>query len=247
MIKTPYRNFQHYIQDGWATEPKESFSTLVRHIAEACEGNVRGELLDVGCATGELIGFLSSAYPELRFTGADVFEELLEVARKLLPTPQFVRASALELPAALQGRFDIVTAVGVMSVFDETQIEAFWRGLLRAARPGGWVIVLSPLNEYNVDTMIRHRKRLGDQVLSWETGWNIFAIDTIRAVVAGLGADLRIEPFRFERVLEPRADPVRTWTLPTEKNPRQLTNGLKLLVDHYFMIVRAPSAEEGRR
>jgi hypothetical protein len=72
---------------------------------------------------------------------------------------------------------------------------------------------------------------------------NVFAIDTIRELVTSLGASLQVERFRFGGRLEPRLDPVRTWTMTTERDPKQLTNGLKLLVDHYFMIARKPSKD----
>lgn len=242
MSDASYRNFGHYLGEGWAAEPKESFTTLAAHI-DARLPHPSGEHLDVGCATGELIGFLSARYPALRSTGVDVFDELLDRARANVATASFIRASALALPAELTRRFTLVTAVGVASVFDETEIEAFWRNLLGAARPGGLVAVLSPLNEYGVDTVIRHRKRRGGVALPWETGWNVFAIETIREIVASLGAELAIERFRFSGRLEAKPDPVRTWTLATEKDPLQLTNGLKLLVDHYFMLARTPNED----
>jgi trans-aconitate methyltransferase len=238
-----YRNFGHYIGEGWSAEPKESFTALAAHI-DAHGPQPSGEHLDIGCATGELIGFLSSRYPGLRSTGVDVFDELLSRARANVPAAQFVQASALSLPASFTGRFDLVTAVGVASVFDETEIETFWKNLLGAARPGALVAVLSPLNEFGVDTMIRHRKRRDGWPLAWETGWNVFAIDTIRELVASLGAELSIERFHFSGRLEPRPDPARTWTMATEKDPRQLTNGLKLLVDHYFMLARKPAKDQ---
>ena len=242
MSDATYRNFGHYIREGWSAEPKESFKALAAHL-EAMMPRVSGAHLDIGCATGELIGYLSSRFPGLHSTGVDVFDELLERARANVPPAQFVRASALSLPQDFQQRFDLVTAIGVASVFNETEIETFWRNLLDAAKPGGTIAVLSPLNEYGVDTMIRHRKRRGGEVQAWETGWNVFAIDTIRDLVASLGAELRIERFHFTGRLEPRADPVRTWTLSTEKDPLQLTNGLKLLVDHYFMLARKPAKD----
>lgn len=232
-----YRNFGHYIAEGWQAEPKESFKAIAAHIA-ARQPAGGGRLLDVGCATGELLGFLAANFPELELTGADVFDELLTTGRRLLPAAQFVKASALELPGELRERFDIVTAVGVMSIFDEAQLLRFWQGLLDATRPGGLIIVLSPLNEYGVDTLIRHRKRRDGQRLDWETGWNVFSLETIRETLAGFGQQVDFERFVFKPVLRPREDPVRTWTLPTESNPHQLTNGLKLLVDHYFMLVR---------
>jgi trans-aconitate methyltransferase len=242
MTDAKYRNFGHYLREGWSAEPKQSFTQLAAHI-DALPFEAAGDHLDVGCATGELIGFLTSRYPALRSTGIDVFDELLARARENVPAARFVNASALALPDSCREHFDLVTAVGVASVFDETEIVTFWTNLLAAAKPGGLVAVLSPLNEYGVDTMVRHRKRRDGVPLAWETGWNVFAIDTIREIVASLGADLRIERFHFTGRLEPRPDPVRTWTMATEKDPRQLTNGLKLLVDHYFMLARKPAKD----
>lgn len=244
MAEATYRNFGHYISEGWSSGPKQSFQKLAGIVEQARGRDAAGELLDVGCATGELLAYLSSAFPRLRGTGIDMFEPLLEEARRLLPGAHFVNASALEIPERLCGAFDVVTAIGVMSVFDESEIGRFWRNLISAARPGGLVIVLSPLNEHGVDTMIRHRKRSQGAPLQWEAGWNIHSVESIRETVAALGHQVRFERFVFQGSLSPREDPVRTWTMATEKNPRQLTNGLKLLIDHYFMIVEPGKTQE---
>src|SRR5262249_61176664 len=99
------------------------------------------------------------------------------------------------------------------SIFDESDIATFWRSIVAAAKPDGLVIVLAPLNEHGVDTMIRHRKRVGGRTSGWETGWNIHAMETVSEVVARLDRTVRFERFRFEGTLAPREDPVRTWTL----------------------------------
>lgn len=238
-----YRNFGHYIAEGWQAEPKESFKALAHHL-RAHSPEPTGELLDVGCATGELLGFLVSKFPGLAVTGVDVFDELLESARRLLPGGAFVNASAMELPASFRERFDFVTAIGVMSIFDEGQLVQFWENLLSVAKPGGYIAVLSPLNEYGVDVLVRHRKRQSGQMLSWETGWNVFSQETVSETLSALGQKVSFERFVFKPVLPPKTDPVRTWTLPTAENPHQLTNGLKLLIDHYFMLVRKKSVGE---
>lgn len=244
MTDAKYRNFGHYLRDGWSAEPKQTFVALGDHLVHERGGAVEGRLLDVGCATGELIGYLRARFPALQCTGVDLFDELLAQARANLPAVTFVKASALALPPEFKDRFDVITVMGVASVFDDTEIEAFWRGMFAAAKPGGTIAVLSPLNEYGVDTVVRHRKRCDGAPLPWETGWNVYAIDTIAEIVGALGGDLRIERFRFTGTLERRPDPVRTWTLPTAENPQQLTNGLKLLVDHYFMLARKPGRDQ---
>lgn len=242
-LDSDYKNYDHYIQEGWLNRPKESAKRLAALIEGALGPGAAGEALDVGCATGELMAYLNARFPGLRMTGADVFDDLVDTGRRLLPTAEFTKASVLELPASFRDRFDCVTAVGVMSIFDEEQLHLFWKNLLDAAKPGGFVAVLSPLNEHGVDALIRHRKRRDGVALGWESGWNIFAMETVREVLSSLGqGQVAFERFVFDQVLLPREDRIRTWTLPTRDNPHQLTNGLKLLVDHYFITLRKQPA-----
>jgi SAM-dependent methyltransferase len=237
MSQPAYRNHEHYIAEGWSREPKETFKALASILAR--RGRLTDvDVLDVGCATGELLGFLAGRMERCRFTGVDVSEDLLVAGRKLAPFAEFRLASALALPADFTGKFDVVCAMGCMSIFDEREVEAFWDNLLRAAKPGGLVIVLSPLNEHGVDAVIRHRKRMDGRLRDWETGWNVFSTATVQELLAARNAKLELERFDLPFDLAPKPDPVRTWTIATDGRPRQLTNGLKLLIDHYFMIVQ---------
>lgn len=237
-LTSDYRNYDHYIREGWLSQPKESAKRLADLMLKH-QPRPAGQALDVGCATGELMAYLGARFPALSFTGADVFDELLETGRRLLPSAEFVNASVLELPASFKDRFDVVTAIGVMSIFDEDQLRLFWKNLLDSTKVGGWLAVLSPLNEYGIDAIIRHRKRRDGQLLAWESGWNVFSIETIREVLLELGQpEVTFERFVFEPVLLPKPDRIRTWTLPTRDHPHQLTNGLKLLVDHYFITLQ---------
>lgn len=236
-LDSEYRNFDHYIKEGWLAQPKESAKSLATLIAQH-QRHPAGRLLDIGCATGELMSYLSARFPDLSLTGTDVFDELLETGRRLLPTASFEKASVLELPDSFHQRFDFVTAIGVMSIFDEHQLELFWKNILDATKPGGFIAVLSPLNEYGIDAVIRHRKRQDGAVGEWEAGWNVFSVETVREVLSRHGQEqVNIERFVFKPTLLPREDRIRTWTLPTRDNPHQLTNGLKLLVDHFFITL----------
>lgn len=232
-----YKNHQHYIREGWSPQPKESFKWLAEIITRQ-QGAPTGAMLDVGCATGELLSYMNSRFSALQYTGVDIFPELIAEGARLLPQATFVQGSALELPATLHGKFDIVTAMGCMSIFDDTQLPAFWDNLLQCTRPGALIVVLAPLNEYGCDTLVRHRKRTDGRLGSWETGWNVFSFETVQEVLATRGVQASLERFAPNLTLNRRSDPVRTWTLPTSEHPRQLTNGLKLLVDHYFICVK---------
>lgn len=237
MTDAVYRNYGHYISEGWSREPKETFKWLA-DIIEAEFSIGRSAVLDVGCATGELLGFLSSRKLFERYVGVDVTTDLLDPARAALPQAEFVQASALDLPAEFDGRFDLVAAMGCMSIFDESQIDRFWANLFRVVKTPGLIVVLAPLNEFDVDVMIRHRKYDADGPRAWETGWNIHSERGIRAIVERHGAVLETRRFQIPFDLPRREDLARTWTMRTEHRERQTTNGLKLLIDHYFMIVR---------
>lgn len=241
-----YRNAGHYLREGWSATPKPTFAEAVRRI-EAARPPDGGTLLDVGCATGEFLHLVGTRFPRLRPTGVDIQVELLAEATRRLPEVEFRRASALELPREFDGSFDVVTAFGVLSIFDDLQLEIFWENLLRVARPGGLVLVLGPLNGYGVDCMIRHRKRVGGALGGWEGGWNIHSRVSIEELLARLGLEARITPFEPPLDLAPREDPVRTWTLETSRRERQLTNGLQLLIDLYFIEVEIPIDPTPRR
>lgn len=236
MTNAEYRNHAHYIAEGWSAEPKESFKELLGIVRT--EAPKASTILDVGCATGELLGFLSSQLPSAKCSGVDVTDDLLIAARRNLPAAEFVNASALDLPQRFTATFDLTCAIGCMSIFDETQIETFWSNLFRVTRPGGLIVVLSPLNEFGIDAMIRHRKRPNGKAANWETGWNVFSRETIGEIVEANGLSLQLKRFQLPIDLKPKDDPIRTWTIKTENRDRQLTNGLKLLVDHYFMIAK---------
>jgi SAM-dependent methyltransferase len=237
MSEPMYVNYEHYIREGWSKEPKESFKALARVIGENAPTRLEA-YLDVGCATGELMSFLRSRFPGIRATGWDVFDSLLETGRRLLPDCEFEKVSAVGASLPKDRRYDLVTAIGVMSIFDEVELMRFWRNLTDAVDDSGLLVVLSPLNEFGCDLVVKHRKRKDGAPLSWEHGWNVYSFETIRDLVQSLGWTVEFVPFNIGIDLEPAADPVRTWTMATEKNPRQLTNGLKLLINHYFMVAR---------
>jgi SAM-dependent methyltransferase len=236
MKKAEYANYEHYIKEGWSPQPKESFKALAR-IVEANAPRRLESYLDVGCATGELIGFMTSQFPQLRATGWDVFDPLLDTARRLLPDSQFARVDATQMDRP-ESKYDLVTAIGVMSIFDEEALTRFWTNHSGCLSEEGLLVVLSPLNEHGCDVLVQHRKRKDGKPGAWEKGWNVYSFETIREITQPLGLTVDFVPFNIGIDLKPAADPVRTYTMQTEKNPRQLVNGLKLMINHYYMIAK---------
>lgn len=234
ITESRYRNYQHYITEGWAKEPKHTFRRVGRAAQEI--GFEGAKVLDIGCATGELIFYLKSLFPDWQFTGIDLFDDLIDEARKNVPSETFLKSDFLELDEALHGEFDLICAVGVISLFEDEDAERFWEKAQALLKPGGRMIILGPLNEFGIDMKLRHRKWMDGKRGEWERGWSIPSRQSVELSMSQRFSDYTIEPYEPQLDLEPKNDPIRTWTVPYGGKDRQLTNGLKLLVD-YFLIV----------
>lgn len=233
-----YKNHQHYIDEGWHNEPKEIFKFLIAQINnDFFNVNTDLNILDIGCATGELLYRINqcSLAPIGSLVGADIFDSLLNSARTNCPNMIFENMSALDIKEQYKNFFDIVIACGVMSIFDEHELGIFWKNLISSSKENGKIYVLSPLNEFGVDINLKHRKRVANKTKEWESGWNIYAMETINEILESCGYKAEYSKFQIPFQLEQKSDPIRTWTMPTPSNPYQLTNGLKLMVDHYLI------------
>jgi 2-polyprenyl-3-methyl-5-hydroxy-6-metoxy-1,4-benzoquinol methylase len=107
-------------------------------IARALEGRHPGggALLDVGCGTGNLWPFVRDRFD--RYLGADVvrYEEFPDGAEFCLTD---LDGGRVPLPDA---GADVVVAAETVEHLENPR--AFFRELVRLARPGGWVIVTTP-------------------------------------------------------------------------------------------------------
>jgi SAM-dependent methyltransferase len=99
-------------------------------------------VLDVGCGSGELTGWMADLVGPAEAVGIDVDLTVLSIARERWAAhpsaPRFVLADVTEVPIEL-GRFDIVYARFVLS--HQTDPLAALRNLRALCRPGGVVAV----------------------------------------------------------------------------------------------------------
>jgi SAM-dependent methyltransferase len=99
-------------------------------------------VLDVGCGSGELTGWMADLVGPAEVVGVDVDLTVLSIARERWAehprTPRFVLADAALVPAAL-GRFDVVYARFLLS--HQTDPLRVLRNLRDLCRPGGVVAV----------------------------------------------------------------------------------------------------------
>jgi cyclopropane fatty-acyl-phospholipid synthase-like methyltransferase len=138
MAEEPPRDFDAMYAAGAPPWDIGAPQPEVVHVAE--EGGFRGDVLDVGCGTGENALFLARrGHPVV---GVDAAPLAIERARaKLAAAGGALRATflvhdALDL-GALKHRFTTVLDCGVFHVFDDAHRKRYVESLAAALGPGG--------------------------------------------------------------------------------------------------------------
>jgi 2-polyprenyl-3-methyl-5-hydroxy-6-metoxy-1,4-benzoquinol methylase len=114
---------------------------LEQRLAAGCD------VADVGCGGGRILVRLAQAFPNSRFTGIDITETAVELARQraaaggVADTVQFVVADGCE---GLPGTYDVVAGFGILH--HAASPVAFLRSMRGAQRDGGMCL----LQEANV-------------------------------------------------------------------------------------------------
>jgi SAM-dependent methyltransferase len=98
------------------------------------------DFLEVGCGTGFVLAGLARARPGLVLTGADLFPQALDAARRRLPAARLVVADALALQ--FEAEFDAAGAFDVIEhISDDVRALSEIR---RVLRPSGGLILTVP-------------------------------------------------------------------------------------------------------
>jgi SAM-dependent methyltransferase len=240
-IKPQYRGFDTYTKNDHHAYIKESFKVLGNLLGEGVASKIlpeKAKILDVGCATGALIGYLANRFALFSFEGLDISEELIKIAMEKVAGVKFEVGSITNLPGERRGAFDAVLCIGVLSIFDEAEAKDALCRLIECVRPGGVVYVFCQFNEIDIDVLIRHRRV--DPAAKWDgwgTGWNIYSYRTVGEWLKDRVSAYRFIDFNMPFSLERQDNPVRTWTIDMADGTRRLTNGLKLLVDLRFLEI----------
>ena len=224
-----------YLHEDRYEGPKEIF----KFIAGMLDGKLSttGKMLDVGCATGELIFFLKKKFPGFSFTGIDVSESLIQRAKEKIPSEKFVCSDILTKPFKSREKFDVVFCIGVLSILDEIDVPL--KNLLSCVKGDGTLIVAGMFNDEPIDILMRY-KPAAEESSKWLTGWNTFSTYSYERILKSMPYDLELEwsGFRMPYQIKKGPDPMRSWTIKTGENPFQQVNGACQLVNIKVLRVR---------
>ena len=227
---------EFYREEGLPEEPKQYFIQVANLIERgAPKGSV--DLLDVGCANGWFLHYLHNRNPQLHLTGIDIFDEFLIDARRHVPDAYFLNQSMLNRPASDLKKYDIITALAVMQILDDTEVINLFDFLFASVKVGGRIYLFAPFNEYGIDVVLKYRHHMNRDASEWFPGGNAYSFETLEELLSDRCKNYRIIPFKISIHLPQTGDPRRGWTIKTEKTDYQMINGLKLLMDQYIVEI----------
>ena len=219
------KSIQAYAESDYESiKEYERYQFLLDHVSGVINGlNESCSTLDIGCAKGEFLYLLKQKYPGLECYGIDYSQELLGMAKKepLLAQVQLVRGDARTF--VLKKEFDITIMSGVLSIFDDISIPL--ATMVKHTAKNGTGFIFSAFSDGDIDVLVRFRNN-HCQSTEWESGWNMFSIETVKKEISKAGARLTaVHPFELKRTLKRKENPVASYTVDTADDKKMILTG----------------------
>lgn len=99
-------------------------------------------VLDLGCGTGMLPGYLSA---KATYLGVDLCPNRIALARKRWPCHDFLVADVTDLESHVDQPFQLVLAVGLLHHLDDFKVERMLKSISAILAPDGKVLLVDPV------------------------------------------------------------------------------------------------------
>jgi ubiquinone/menaquinone biosynthesis C-methylase UbiE len=169
---------QYFINDVYHKKkynnPKEIFSFLTKLLNKENKKDL--SLIDVGCASGELLYHLKKKFPNYKLTGIDIDDKLLSLAKKFCSKDiSFKKMNVANIKKNV-GKFDIVILSGVLSIFSNAEIVL--KNLIKILKPKGKIFIFESLNTYSFNLKIKSESfKKNKKIIFYK---NIYSTDFIK-------------------------------------------------------------------
>lgn len=221
-------------------EIKETFK-FAGMLAQEFFTNPPKNALDVGCANGSLHEFLSEIFHKTEFTGIDTTAEFIKVANSIgLDNCKFLTTNLESFFLASKEKFDLVTCIGTLSMFDNP-IESITH-LIKLTKPkSGLLLIETNFNFSNYDVRIEYRKSTKDQKSEFQYGLDAISVGQIQSTLNDLGINhfFRKMPFIKDIPRLPDSNIPRWYTVnhPIKQGEKWIVNDIGMYMEHTFLVV----------
>ncbi len=223
-----------YLYENRKETPKEYFKFIIDNAKNYIDNLSYPEILDIGCATGDFLYYFGKIYPDARKYGVDIMDELLSKAKNEVDEAIFLKGNIEKGLDFIETRFDAIFMSGVHSIFDNFEI--ILDNTLSLLKEHGRVYIFGIFNPEPIDVMIRSRK--SNYTEAWETGWNLFSIETVKGYLYKRNLDFDFKEFNLDIELRKKNDdPLRTWTMKLDNGDKIVMNGLQLVHTFYLLEI----------
>lgn len=200
------------------------------------DGKHNATFLDIGCGDAALLYQISKIFPKLDCSGLDYSAELLSKCKEnaLLKDLEFHQGDASKFDLGRQ--FDFALSSGVLSIFNS--IEEPLTCMLNHLKKDGIGFVFTPSNHRNIDVLLQYKNKSVNSE-EWETGLNMFSLDTITSGLEKLGArEIETISFNIKVDIDESDNPVNSYTVNTDNGDKMIVNGMNLILDFYLIVFK---------
>ena len=207
-----------------------------------------GKLLDVACGAGANIHYLSGEFPEARWIGTDLSEDLCELGDKLNKEAgarpiEFVPGDFFKLTETFPAReFDGLLFIHTLLALSsyEKHLEMF----LRLIKPGSWIFISSLFSDSTLDAFINLREYDPTKPDNEPTPilYNVYCLPRFTDTCKRLGAsEVRVEEFAIDVDLpRPEHKHMGTYTEQLADGRRLQLSGPLWMQWKFVAVRRAP-------
>jgi len=221
-----------YLKDKRKEKTKEYFKFLHKILSKNKKINSKKtKIIDIGCATGELIYFLKNKFENANYYGLDVHPKLIKYAKKDpdLKNVDFSVGNIVDTPKEKHfKKYDVVLFIAVHSIWDN--IDVWFTNLRKYGKKGSRIYIFGLFNPNPIDTFVKVR-RSGSKNKNLEPGWNLISIQTYKSYFK----EKKIKNYKFYpweikiKLPKNKSDLMRSYTQKISRNKYQLTSGIGLI------------------
>mgnify|MGYP005989312205 FL=1 len=222
-----------YIKFNRYKKPKEANKLLVKILKKRLSIDKEYKLIDIGCANGELLYFLNEKFSNLKFCGSDVRGDLLNLAKKKLPSNINLKKVDYNKKLNSKQKFDVIVCSGVISIFDNLDI--FFKNIKQNMKKNSLLFIFSSFNEYDFDILISY-KDLNSKLNNYQSGWNIWSIKKIKSYFKE--KKIIKHPFNIKlNIKKNKKDLIRSWTINVNQK-KYFTNALMTIQNQMWLEIK---------
>ena len=221
--------------------PKFIYRKTLQFVREIRSDLTVSNWLDVGCANGEFLYYVSEECIETDFLGVDITPEFIKVAEELNHERRNVKFSNQDIfEASTEVKYDVVSCLGTFQIFPDP--ENLLNKLLDSVAAMGQLIISARFNPHDISAIIRYKDEsteFGKDL--WRCDFNIHSEYWIKKMLSKR-SDIKNFEFKYpimdtEIPKKSAAPHINMWTIPREDYGYDITNGMKASFNPSFLII----------